>query len=626
MARFVKRKLSKKEAAYNRKLEMNQTQNSSPVEIEDQAVREEKRTIEIPEVISVKDFADVLSLSVTAVISNLIKNGVLANINENIDFETAEIVGDDLGFKVTKKVEQAGIVRQEKDLITNNKKLTARPPVVAVMGHVDHGKTSLLDKIQETNVVAGESGGITQHISSFQAKIKLGGKDRLITFIDTPGHAAFTTMRAHGAAITDIVVLIVAADDGVMPQTVEVIEQAKTNNVPVIVAINKIDKSDKDLNRVMQQLADQQLVPEEWGGETITVPVSAKTGEGVNKLLESIALLADLKDYKADPKEKGTGVVIESHIHKGSGPLAIVLVENGSVKKGDPIVIGGIYGKIRILEDAIGGKIESAGPSTPVRIAGLSGLPAFGERLLVVSSEREAKQEAETHRRQISQDYVTAKKINQDDSQTALDQVDVNLVIKADVVGSLEALRQSLLKIHHPNLNLKIVHEGIGSVSESDVNIARASKALILAFRVNVLQASKRLAELEKIEVKSFQVIYNLLDQVKEVIIEKLPPKIEEVETGRLKILATFRFEKKRTVFGGLVESGELKRGDNIRILRGEKEIYAGKIEELRSGKDIVQSISSGSECGISVNEMVDVLKDDVVVAYRIDEIKQEIK
>jgi translation initiation factor IF-2 len=625
MARFVKRKLSKKEESANRKkegIEAVRVLNTPEVKAE---VVKEKKEVEIAEVISVKDFSEAINTPVVTVISNLIKNGILANINENIDFGTAQIVGDDLGFKIVKKGQTAGPVKEIK-VTTSDKKLTLRPPVVAVMGHVDHGKTSLLDKIQESNVAAGESGGITQHISAFQAQVKIGKELRAVTFIDTPGHAAFTTMRAHGTAITDIVILIVAADDGVMPQTIEVIEQAKSNNVPIVVAINKIDKPDADLNKVMQQLADQGLTPEEWGGETIVVKVSAKTGEGIDKLLESLLLLADVKEYKADPDEMATGVVIESHMHKGSGPLAIVLIENGTIRKGDPIVVGSFSGRVRILKDSFDKDIDSAGPSMPVRIAGLNGMPTFGDRLLVVAAEKEAKNQAEMHRQRENQDFVTAKRIDNEEDNSEKKVVDFNIIVKADVGGSLEAIKQSLHAISHPELNLKIVHEGIGNVSESDVNIAQASHALLLAFRVSVMGVAKRMAELEKVDIRSYDVIYDLMDEVKKQISETLPVDIVETETGKLRILATFRFEKKRTVFGGIVESGELKKNDKIRILRGEKEVWTGKIEELRSGKDITSSVSSGSECGVSVTDMVDVLKDDILVAFTTAEVKKEIK
>lgn len=625
MARFQKRKLSKKETSALKKEEGVRSNFVAQKQVEKTEVT--KKEIEIPSVISVKDFADIAELPVTTVISNLMKNGILANINENIDFETAQIIGDDLGFIVKQKSTESEIARPAK-VVLKGKNLVSRPPIVAVMGHVDHGKTTLLDKIRQAHVADGESGGITQHISAFQVLAETKDKKkRAITFIDTPGHAAFTTMRSHGTAITDIVVLVVAADDGVMPQTVEVIEQAKKSNVPIIVAINKIDKPDTDLNKVKQQLADQGLTSEEWGGETITLELSAATGQGVDKLLEAILLLSDLKDFRADPGTRAVGVVIESHMHKGSGPLAVVLIENGTLKKGDPVVVGNFWGRIRILQDSAIRDILEAGPSLPVRIAGLNGLPTFGDRLLAVTGEKEAKEQAEVQRRSESvKDFVTAKKVESKEGEKEAETYELNLVVKADVRGSLEAIKQSLQDIHHPEVKLKIVHEGIGTVSESDVNMANASKATLISFRVGILGASKRLAELEKVNLKSFEVIYDLINEVKAEMSELLPPEIREIENGRLRILATFRFDRKKTIFGGIVESGELNRDDAIKILRGEKLVYSGKISALRQGKDETASVQSGSECGISVDEMVDVLKDDIVVAYHTEEIKRTVE
>lgn len=625
MARFKKRKLSKKEASAAKKQESQASQFSS-TQVSTEQVPKTKKQIEVPAVVSVKDLSDTMGLPVTSVISALMKSGVLANINENIDFLTAQIIGDDLGFEIVEKRKSDVITQPQKVEITG-KKLTTRPPVVAIMGHVDHGKTSLLDKIRQADVVAGESGGITQHISAFQVEIKLKKEaKRLITFIDTPGHAAFTTMRTHGTAITDMVVLIVAADDGVMPQTVEVIEQAKANNVPIIVAINKIDKPGADINKAKQQLVEHDLTAEEWGGETIVVEVSAKTGEGIDKLLESIALFADLKNYQADDTEQATGVVIESHMHKGSGPLAIILIENGTLHKGESIVVGKYWGRVRILSDTLDRPLIEAKPSTPVRLAGLNGLPTFGDRLLVVHSEREAKDQAEKHQEHVASDFVSAKKIVSSESEEQAKTHDFNLVIKADVKGSQEAIKQSLTAINHPEINLQIVHEGIGAVSESDVNMASTSKALLVAFRVSVMGAAKRLAELEKVMIKSYDVIYDLIDEVKAMMSDILPPELKEVETGRLKVLATFRFDRKITIFGGLIESGELKRNDRIRIIRGTKEVYTGKIEALRSGKDETSEVDSGRECGVSVAGLVDVLKDDVLIAYHVDEIKRTVE
>ena len=618
VARFQKRKLSKKEEAAQKKQAVFAETNQ--VEQKITQVKSNK-SVFVPKVVSVKDLAEIMALPVTSVISALMKNGVLATINENIDFETAEIIGHDLGFTLVEEPEKSTIIQKEIVELTG-KNLIPRPPVVAIMGHVDHGKTTLLDSIRKTQVAAGESGGITQHISAFQVKVNYGKvKDRAVTFIDTPGHAAFSAMRSHGASITDIAVLIVAADDGVMPQTIEVIEQTKANNVPVIVAINKIDAPGADPMRVKQQLVEHGLNPEEWGGETVMVEVSAKTGKGVEDLLEAIVLVADLKEYKADPEELASGVVIESHMHKGSGPLALVLIENGSLKKGQSMVVGSFWGKVRILQDSLSNNIDIATPSMPVRIAGLNGMPTFGDRILVVGSEKEAKEQAGRSRTLAAADFVSAK-IKTEDSR---EKIEYNVVIKSDVQGSLEAIRKSLAEITHPEIMVNIVHEGIGAVSESDINMAKATQAMILAFRVNVLAPSKRLADLEQITVVSYDVIYKLLDEVKVNMAELLSPEIVENFKGRLKVLAIFKYDKKKTIFGGIVEEGEISKGDNLRIMRGEKVIYSGLIESVRKGKDEVPSMSSGSECGISVAEMVDVLENDEVVAFRTEEVKKTV-
>lgn len=615
MARFQKRKLSKKETSAQKRQADLVDPNAVSESTEPKVVV--KKTVAIPKVVSVKELAEITNLPVTTVIGALMKNGVLANINENVDLETAQIIGDDLGFEIVEKIEDTNIVKEVKE-VSISKSLVPRPPVVAIMGHVDHGKTSLLDKIRATDVAAGESGGITQHITAFQVNVNHGKvKNRLITFIDTPGHAAFTTMRSHGTAITDIVVLIVAADDGVMPQTIEVIEQAKSNNVPIIVAINKVDKPGADPMKAKQQLLEHGLNPEEWGGDTVVVEVSAKTGKGIEELLESLALFADLKEYKADPTEDASGVVIESRMRKGSGPLAVVLVENGTLKPGQTVVIGGNYGKIRMLEDTLGKKITQALPSTPVRIAGLNGLPTFGDRLQVVGSEKEARNEALKHHQVQTHDFVSAKKIVSEENAT---QLEFNIIIKADVQGSLEAIKQSLNSISHPEIKVKIVHEGIGAVSESDVNMAKATGAVVLAFRVQVLALSKRIAELEKVKISSYEVIYDLIDAVKAEMSEALPPEVLEIETGKLKVLAIFRYDKKKTIFGGMVEEGEIKRSDKIRVLRGEKEIYVGQVEVLKQGKEEAPVAVSGSECGISVSGPVDVMENDTVVAFHTEE------
>jgi translation initiation factor IF-2 len=430
-------------------------------------------------------------------------------------------------------------------------------------------------------------------------------------------------MRSHGTAITDIVILIVAADDGVMPQTIEVIEQSKKNNVPIIVAINKIDKPAADPNKVKQQLAEYQLTPEEWGGETIFVETSAETGKGIDDLLEAIAIFADMKNYQANPDEKATGVVIESFMHKGSGPVATILIENGSLRKGDPVVIGNQWGRVRILQDTLEKDIDLALPSMPIRIAGLRGLPNFGDRLLVVESEKEAKNQAQIDQRQPQTvDFVSARRLSSDD-QIEDKVVELNLVVKADVKGSLGAIKKLFNDINHPEVKIKIVHEGIGPISESDVNMAKASSAIVVGFRVKILAVAKKLAELEAVKIYHQTIIYDLLKKVKEEMSVLLPPETIEKTVGKLKVLAIFRYDKKKTIFGGIVEEGEINRKDQIKILRGQKEIYRGEIKALRHGKDEASSVSSGSECGISVDGLVDVLKDDLAIAFKEEIIKK---
>jgi len=629
MARFKKRKLSKKEAAAIKKQEDFSAADREDFPLEQTKVQSKSRKmIVLPPVVSVKELSSKMDLPVTTIISALMKNGVLANINQSVDFDTAQIIGDDLGFDIEAVKGEEVIVETEKsESIVDQKNLLSRPPIVAIMGHVDHGKTSLLDKIRSSNIAAGESGGITQHISAFQIKVNSKkAKGRLITFIDTPGHEAFSAMRSHGTAITDIVILIVAADDGVMPQTIEVIEQSKKNNVPIIVAINKVDKPAADPNKVKQQLTEYQLTPEEWGGETIFVETSAETGKGIDDLLEAIAIFADMKNYRANPNEKATGVVIESFMQKGSGPVATILIENGSLKKGDPIVIGNQWGRVRILQDTLEKDIDSALPGMPIRIAGLRGLPNFGDRLLVVESEKEAKNQAQIDLHQPQAiDFVSARRLSSDD-QTEDKVVELNLVVKADVKGSLGAIKKLFNDINHPEVKIKIVHEGIGPISESDVNMAKASSAIVVGFRVKILAVARKLAELEAVKIYHQTIIYDLLKKIKEEMSVLLPAETVEETLGKLKVLAIFRYDKKKTIFGGIVEEGEINRKDRIKILRGQKEIYRGEIKALRHGKDETSSVGSGSECGISVDGLVDVIKDDLAIAFKEQIIKKVVE
>ncbi|PIU24633.1 translation initiation factor IF-2 [Candidatus Berkelbacteria bacterium CG08_land_8_20_14_0_20_39_8] len=617
---FKKRKLSKKETKAAAKLPAFVERDTT--DIADTTPKAKKKTY-LPEVVSVKDFADISGLPVTEIIGQLIKNGVLANINENIDFETAQIVGDDFGLEVLPKDAQTEEF-SEKAQVSDSKTLETRPPVVSIMGHVDHGKTSLLDKIRETHVAAGESGGITQHISAYEIDIPDSedkSKKRSITFIDTPGHSAFSAMRSHGASIADIVILIVAADDGVMPQTKEVIEQSKLQNVPIIVAINKTDLPNADVMKIRQQLSEYELIGEDWGGKTTIIEISAKTGIGVDQLLEMILLQADLMDLKADPRVPATGIVIESHIHKGAGALAVILIENGSLKIGDSVAIGPVYGKVRILENWMGQSISVAGPSTPVRVAGLKSLPNFAERLVAFESEKEAKTAAKNFsERNITRRYI-AKSVSKGDS----DIVELNLIVKSDVAGSLEAIKKTLSEISNHGLKIKIILEGVGPVSESDAAMAAATGALILAFRIAISLPAKKIIDKEKIQAIEYQVIYELVDDVKRILEKMLPPIIKENEIGKGKILVEFRNNKKGVVIGFRVDEGEFRVGEMVKVISNSEEIWRGKINSLRREKDQVSSISSGTEAGIGLDAGAKYSVGDKIVAFSIEEIPQKL-
>lgn len=590
------------------------------------------KKIEIPEVITVKEFAERANLPVTVVISDLIKNGVLASINETIDFETAEIIGVDLGLEVElEELSQKVNSLKSEQKSPTGKNLVHRPPVVTVMGHVDHGKTTLLDKIRETEVAAGESGGITQHISAYQITLNKPKnkelKNKTITFIDTPGHAAFSAMREHGTAITDIVVLIVAADDGVMPQTIEVIKQAQGNNVPLIVAINKTDLPDADITKIKQQLAEYDLVPEDWGGKTIMVEISAKTGKGVDTLLEMILLQAEIMDLKADPNEEAVGIVMESQMEKGVGPMARVLIENGTLHRGESVAIGSSYGKVRVLENFRHESIESAGPSTPVRIGGLKSLPDFGARLLAFADEKSARQNALLVREGHSSiKMATAKRIATEENNQETERIELNLIIKADVAGSIEAIRKSLNEIKSADYGIKIIAEGVGAISDSDVTLAQTTKALILGFRTTIAGAAKHVAEKEGIQTKIFQVIYELIDFAKAELANTLPPEVIEEELGHGKVLGVFRDDKKGFVAGGSVDSGKISVGDEIKFSQGDEEKYRTKILSLRREKSEVKESASGTECGFSLPTGAAVAVGDNYIAFRTIYKKREIK
>lgn len=634
MAKQNKRKLSKKE---------QKALDKAPIvdvnfRKQEDTHKPEKRSVQLPKVVSIKEFADRAKLPVTKIIGELMKNGILANINETVDIETAMIIGDDLGIEIS--LEEGAEKIQEKNNLEeagSSKNLIERPPVVTIMGHVDHGKTTLLDNIRKEHVAELESGGITQHISAYQVTLKntkdKNLKHRTITFIDTPGHAAFSSMREHGTAITDIVVLIVAANDGVKPQTIEVISEAQANNVPIIVAINKIDLPDADVMKVKQQLSDYNLIAEEWGGKTIMVEISAKNGNGINDLLEIILLQADMLELKADPSVDAVGVVIESRMNKGTGATAMVLIENGTLRRGNPIAIGGSYGRARILESFNHQSLQEAGPSVPVRVSGLNTVPNFGDKLLAFDNEKEARENALTHERTSSTvNVATAKKINNDsydESERKTSKeifVELNIVLKCDVNGSIEAVKKLLFEITNKEISIKIISEGVGAISESDITLAKATKAVVLGFRANLLGAAKKIAENEKVEIKTFDIIYELVDFVKERLAQLLPPLVIEEELGRGKVLGIFRDDRKGFVAGGIVESGKLTINDEIKFVQNDNEKYRDKIISLRKEKSEAKEVQSGSECGFGLQPFANVAVGDTFIAFKTTHQKRTIK
>lgn len=629
MAKMQKRKLSKKEEKAAKK-----SDGAMVSRVQEYTTREPKieiatkKQIALPEIVTVKDFADRANLPVTQVISTLMKSGILATINQTIDFETASIIGDDLGLEIIKEESTTKKVSQE--ITPESTNLVSRPPVVTIMGHVDHGKTTLLDNIRESSVVESESGGITQHITAYQVTLtEAKHKDlrgRKITFIDTPGHAAFSKMREHGTTITDIVVLIVAADDGVMPQTIEVILQAKANNVPIIVAINKVDLPDADVMKTKQQLSEYELIPEEWGGKTVMVEISAKVGTGINDLLEMILLQADLLELKADPDTRAVGAVIESRMEKGTGNTASVLIENGTLRVSDPVAIGSSYGRIRIMKNYANKRIDSAGPSTPVRIAGLKSLPNFGDKMIAFSNEKEAKIAAQRAEEVKSTLHIaTARRIGEpEDGQRK--QIDFNIIIKSDAIGSLEAIKKLISEIDSQEISIKVISEGVGTISESDITLAKATKSKVYGFRVGVLMAASKIAEKEGIPVKSFDVIYKLIDNIKVEVSALLPPEIIEDELGKLKVLTIFRDDKKAFVAGGKIESGHIALNDTVKVFQNGNEKYRDKINSIRQGKNEVKECDAGIECGIALTSGANIVAGDTIVAYHRSENIRTIK
>ncbi len=592
--------------------------------------------VQLPPTLSVKELAEYLDVKTVDIIKELMKNGVMANINQQIDFDTAAIVADSFGVQASPMAMDSAIAEEvvgegeatQVKLTTRSElfsvdgeapeNLKVRPPVVTVMGHVDHGKTSLLDAVRQTKVAAGEAGGITQSIGAYVVE----EKGRRIVFLDTPGHEAFTAMRARGAQVTDVAVLVVAADDGVMPQTVEAISHAKAAQVPIVVAINKIDKEGANPDRVKQGLSEQGLVPEEWGGNTVMVPVSAKQKIGLSELLEMILLVADLQDLKANPAKLAAGTVIDAHLEKGRGPVATVLVQSGTLRIGDNLVVGHIFGKVRALLDDRGKKMKEAGPATPAVVTGLPDVPTAGDIFQVVSSEKVARtiagQRAEQYRvATLAQTRrVTLADLSAQVGKGAVK--DLNLVIKGDSNGSVEALKGSLLKIQDPQVQIKIVFEGVGTVTESDILLAAVSNALVIAFDVKADALAQKAAEREKVDIRSYDVIYNVTNDIERAIKGLYEPTFVQVWEGRAEVLTPIKIPKLGIIAGSRVLDGKITSGSTAKVLRDNKTIHEGKIEGLKRFKDDVHEVLSGLECGIRVDGYQDFQQGDVIESYQV--------
>jgi translation initiation factor IF-2 len=555
-------------------------------------------TIQIEDTITVGDLADKLMLPVTKLIAELMKNGVMATVNERIDFDTAQIiVGElDLDIELKKKEAEATAPRAKH---AASDKAASRPPVVAVMGHVDHGKTSLLDAIRGAQVAKGEAGGITQHISAYQVK----HSERLITFLDTPGHEAFAALREHGAQLTDLVIIVVAADDGIKPQTLEAIRFARKAGVKIIVAINKIDKEGADINRVKQQLSEHDLLVEEWGGDTVTVEVSAKTKHGIDALLDMVLLVADVEDLRADIDVPGQGLIIESHMEQGRGPLAEALVEAGTLRPGYFIVAGGTYARIRNLETTSGQPITEATPSTPVRITGFKALPEFGDEFVVVKDEKIARTQAATQATRRSNGGGKLE-INSTELLRIINRSNqvnnLNIIIKADVQGSLTSVVDSLKSLDTEEVAIRIVGSGVGTINENDLHMAQSSSAIIYGFNVSVPTSIKQLANRDKIPVRLYRVIYELIDDAKDELTKLLPPEIVETELGRLVVRGIFKTTKTEVICGGEVTKGKLVVPSLARVMRGSELVAEVKITNLKRGPQDTKEVFEGEMCGLS--------------------------
>lgn len=574
--------------------------------------------------ITVGELADKLNIESSDIIKKLFLLGIVANINQSLDEETLELIADDYGVEIEKEV-----VVNEEDLTTyfddeeDDPDAIERPAVVTIMGHVDHGKTTLLDSIRNTKVTAGEAGGITQHIGAYQ--IENNGKK--ITFLDTPGHAAFTTMRARGAQVTDITILVVAADDGVMPQTIEAINHAKEADVPTIVAVNKVDKPTANPDRVMQELTEYGLIPEDWGGDTIFVPLSALNGDGIDDLLEMIGLVAEVQELKANPDKQAVGTVIEAELDKSRGPAASLLVQNGTLHVGDSIVVGNTYGRVRAMVNDLGQRIKTAGPSTPVEITGINDVPQAGDRFVIFKDEKQARRIGEArHEANVIQQRQESKNVSLDNLFEQMKQgemKDLNVIIKGDVQGSVEALAASLMKIDVEGVNVRIIHTAVGAINESDVTLANASNGIIVGFNVRPDAGAKRAAEAENVDMRLHRVIYNVIEEIESAMKGLLDPEFEEQVIGQAEVRQTFKVSKVGTIAGSYVTEGKITRNAGVRVIRDGIVQFEGELDTLKRFKDDAKEVSQGYECGITIANFNDIKEGDIIEAFEMVEIER---
>ena len=580
--------------------------------------------VEIGDTITVKELCEKLGKPTADVIKNLIFLGVMAGVNQEIDFATAEKLCEKYEVIAERKEEETELEAFEEDTDIVEENLEKRPPIVTIMGHVDHGKTSLLDAIRKARVTDTEAGGITQHIGAYT--VTLNGEK--ITFLDTPGHEAFTAMRARGAQVTDIVILVVAADDGIMPQTKEAISHCKAANVPMIVAINKIDRPGANVDRVKQELTEHGLVSEDWGGDTICVPVSAKTGENLDSLLEMILLTAEMQELTADPNRKSKGTVIEAKLDKGRGAVASLLIQNGTLHVGDSILVGSTYGRIRAMFDDMGKKIKSAGPSIPVEVLGLSEVPAAGDRFVVVKDEKTARNMAEIRKDKIkTESHQTSHRVSLEDLYSQIQEgkvKELSIIVKADVQGSVEAIRQSLEKLSTDDVKVRVIHGAVGAITETDITLAAASNALMIGFNVRPDSNAVAMAEKDGVDIKTYRIIYDAIEDVKSAMIGMLDPEYKEVVNGKAEVRMTYKISNVGTIAGCYVTDGKIVRNSEIRVIRDGIVIFESVLASLKRFKDDAKEVNKGYECGLSVERFNDLKEGDIIESFTMEAVKRK--